>query len=121
LLLGFWWCSFCLIVLFFHALYENFAIMHRWLVCPCLFLVPSVALGAIAGTLTGVRRRRDNEPFLMNALLFICAYVMLAISFRPYLEARLLSARRTSGLVTVADQRNRLPVPQWHRFPHARR
>jgi cytochrome bd ubiquinol oxidase subunit II len=110
-----------LIVLFFHALYENFAIMHRWLDHHYLFLVPSVALGAIADTLTGVRRRRDNEPFLMIVLLFICAYVMLTIPFWPYLEARLLSARRTSGLVTVADQRNRLPVPQWHRFPHARR
>jgi len=44
-----------------------------------------VALCAIAGTLTGVRRRRDNQPFLMIALLFICAYAMLAISFWPYM------------------------------------
>jgi len=74
-----------LIVLFFHALHENLAIMHRWLDRPYLFLVPLVALCAIAGTLTGVRRRRDNQPFLMIALLFICAYAMLAISFWPYM------------------------------------
>jgi cytochrome bd ubiquinol oxidase subunit II len=74
-----------LIVLFFHALHENLAIMRRWLDRPYLFLVPLVALCAIAGTLTGVRRRRDNQPFLMIALLFICAYAMLAISFWPYM------------------------------------
>jgi cytochrome d ubiquinol oxidase subunit II len=74
-----------LTVLFFHALHENLAIMHRWLDRPYLFLVPLVALCAIAGTLTGVRRRRDNQPFLMIVLLFICAYAMLAISFWPYM------------------------------------
>ena len=74
-----------LTVLFFHALHENLAIMHRWLDRPYLFFVPLVALCAIAGTLTSVRRRRDNEPFLMIVLLFICAYAMLAISFWPYM------------------------------------
>ncbi|MGF6997653.1 cytochrome d ubiquinol oxidase subunit II [Paraburkholderia sp. GAS32] len=74
-----------LIVLFFHALHENLAIMHRWLDRPYLFLVPLIALCAIVGTLTGVRRRRDDQPFLMIVLLFICAYAMLAISFWPYM------------------------------------
>jgi cytochrome d ubiquinol oxidase subunit II len=72
-----------LVVLFFYALHENLAIMRRWVERPYLFLVPLIALCAIAGTLTGVRRRRDNQPFLMIVLLFICAYAMLAISFWP--------------------------------------
>lgn len=59
--------------------------MHRWLDRPYLFIVPLVALFAIGGTLTGVRRRRDNQPFLMIVLLFICAYATFAISFWPYM------------------------------------
>ncbi|WP_172167638.1 cytochrome d ubiquinol oxidase subunit II [Paraburkholderia elongata] len=80
---GSWWgavsscCSF--------ALHESLAIMHRWLDRPYLFIVPLVALFAIGGTLTGVRRRRDNQPFLMIVLLFICAYATFAISFWPYM------------------------------------
>jgi cytochrome bd ubiquinol oxidase subunit II len=86
-----------LIVLFFHALYENLAIMHRWLDRPALFLVPLVALCAIAGTLTGVRRRRDNQPFLMVVVLFICAFAMLAISFWPYMVPFSLTITQAAG------------------------
>jgi cytochrome bd ubiquinol oxidase subunit II len=86
-----------LIVLFVHALHENLAIMHGWLHRPYLFLVPLVALCAIAGTLTGVRRRRDNQPFLMIVLLFICAYAMLAISFWPYMIPFSLTVAQAAG------------------------
>ena len=86
-----------LIVLFLHALHEDLAIMHRWLDRPYLFLVPLVALCAIAGTLAGVRRRRDNQPFLMIVLLFICAYAMLAISFLPYMVPFSLTITQAAG------------------------
>jgi cytochrome d ubiquinol oxidase subunit II len=74
-----------LAVLFFHALHEDLAIMHRWLDRPYLFIVPLVALVSIAGTLTGIRRHRDNQPFVMIVVLLVCAYAMLAISFWPYM------------------------------------
>jgi cytochrome bd ubiquinol oxidase subunit II len=86
-----------LIVLFFHALYQNLAIMHRWLDRPYLFIVPVVALAAVAGTLTGVRRRRDNQPFLMIVVLFICAFAMLAISFWPYMIPFSLTVFQAAG------------------------
>jgi cytochrome d ubiquinol oxidase subunit II len=86
-----------LIVLFVHALHENLAIMNRWLDRPYLFLVPLVALCAIVGTLTGVRRRRDNQPFRMIVLLFICAYAMLAISFWPYMIPFSLTVAHAAG------------------------
>jgi cytochrome d ubiquinol oxidase subunit II len=86
-----------LIVLFFHALHESLAIMHRWLDRPYLFLVPLVALCAIAGILTGVRQRRDNQPFPMIVLLFICAYAMLAISFWPYMVPFSLTITQAAG------------------------
>src|SRR5260370_14405906 len=86
-----------LIVLFFHALHENLAIMHRWLDRPYLFLVPLIALCAIVGTLTGVRRHRDNQPFLMIVVLFICAYAMLAISFWPYMVPFSLTITQAAG------------------------
>jgi cytochrome d ubiquinol oxidase subunit II len=86
-----------LIVLFLHALHEDLAIMHRWLDRPYLFLVPLIALCAIAGTLTGVRRRRDNQPFLMIVVLFICAYAMLAISFWPYMVPFSLTITQAAG------------------------
>jgi cytochrome d ubiquinol oxidase subunit II len=71
--------------------------MHRWLDRPYLFLVPLVALCAIAGTLTGVRRRRDNQPFLMIVVLFVCAYAMLAISFWPYMVPFSLTITQAAG------------------------
>jgi cytochrome d ubiquinol oxidase subunit II len=86
-----------LIVLFLHALHENLAVMHRWIDRPYLALVPLVALCAIAGILAGVRRRRDNQPFLMVAVLFLCAYAMLAISFWPYMVPFSLSITEAAG------------------------
>jgi cytochrome d ubiquinol oxidase subunit II len=88
---------FLLIVLFVHALHENLAIMHRWLDRPYLFIVPLVALASIVGTLTGIRRRRDDQPFLMIVLLFICAYAMLAISFWPYMVPFSLTITQAAG------------------------
>jgi cytochrome d ubiquinol oxidase subunit II len=86
-----------LTVLFFHALHEELAIMHRWLDRPALFLVPLVALCAMAGIVNGVRRRRDNQPFLMIVVLFICAYAMLAISFWPYIVPFALTITQAAG------------------------
>jgi cytochrome d ubiquinol oxidase subunit II len=86
-----------LIVLFFHALHENLSIMHRWLDRPYLFLVPLVALCAISLTLTGVRKHRDSQPFLMIVVLFICAYAMLAISFWPYMVPFSLTINQAAG------------------------
>jgi cytochrome d ubiquinol oxidase subunit II len=86
-----------LIVLFFHALHEELAIMRRWLDRPYLFLVPLVALCAMAGTLSGVKRRRDNQPFQMVVVLFICAYAMLAISFWPYMVPFSLTIAQAAG------------------------
>jgi len=86
-----------LTVLFFHALHEELAIMHRWLDRPALFLVPLVALCAMAGIVNGVRRRRDNQPFLMIVVLFICAYAMLAISFWPYIVPFSLTITQAAG------------------------
>jgi cytochrome bd ubiquinol oxidase subunit II len=86
-----------LAVLFAHALYENLAIMHRWLDRPYLFIVPLVALVSISGTMTGIRRHRDNQPFLMIVVLFICAYAMLAISFWPYMIPFSLTVAQAAG------------------------
>jgi cytochrome d ubiquinol oxidase subunit II len=86
-----------LTVLFIHALSENLAIMHRWLDRPYLFALPLVALASIAGTVIGITRRRDNQPFLMVVLLFICAYAMLAISFWPYMIPFSLTVDQAAG------------------------
>ena len=86
-----------LAVLFVHALYEDLAIMRRWLDRPYLLLVPLVALCAIAGTVAGIRRHRDNQPFLMIVVLFICAYAMLAISFWPYMIPFSLTVAQAAG------------------------
>jgi cytochrome d ubiquinol oxidase subunit II len=86
-----------LIVLFVHALLQNIAIMRRWLDRPYLFIVPLIALLAIARTLTGIRRRRDNQPFLMIVVLFTCAYAMLAISFWPYMIPFSLTVAHAAG------------------------
>ena len=71
--------------------------MHRWLDRPYLFVVPLVALVSIVRTLVGTSRRRDNQPFLMIVLLFICAYAMLAISFWPYMIPFSLTVDQAAG------------------------
>jgi cytochrome bd ubiquinol oxidase subunit II len=74
-----------LAVLFFHALHANLAVMQRWTQRPVLFVVPAIALCAVAAVWHGVRRQRDTQPFAAIVVLFVCAFAMLAISFWPYM------------------------------------
>ena len=39
----------------------------------------------MAGVLIGVRERRDTLPFAMTVLLFIAAFLTLAVLFWPYM------------------------------------
>ena len=74
-----------LLVVFVFALVEKLAVMGRWVERPYLFVFP--AIGAVATLLlaTSVRRRQDNVPFAMVALIFAAAFGTLAISFWPYM------------------------------------
>ena len=74
-----------LVVVFAYALAENLRVVHRWLERPYLFVFP--AIGAIAALVAAasVRRRRDEVPFHMVALIFAAAFGTLAISFWPYM------------------------------------
>jgi cytochrome d ubiquinol oxidase subunit II len=46
---------------------------------------PVLGLLALAGTLYGVRRRRDRLPFAMTLLFFLAAYLTLGTMFWPYM------------------------------------
>jgi cytochrome d ubiquinol oxidase subunit II len=74
-----------LIIVFVYALAEHLEVMGRWIERPYLIAFP--ALGAVAGIAFAwsVRRRRDDWPFAMVALIFIAAFGTLAISFWPYM------------------------------------
>jgi cytochrome d ubiquinol oxidase subunit II len=74
-----------LLVVFIVALVEHLQVLTRWLDRPYLFVFP--AIGAVAAIVLAdsVRRRRDEVPFHMVALIFVAAFGTLAISFWPYM------------------------------------
>ena len=46
---------------------------------------PLIGIIAIVGIFAGVRRRRDSWPFAMTVLLFVAAFLSLAVMFWPYM------------------------------------
>ena len=58
---------------------------HLFLDRPWGFIFPLIGVGAIVGILTGVRQRRDSWPFAMTVVLFIAAFLSLAVMFWPYM------------------------------------
>jgi cytochrome d ubiquinol oxidase subunit II len=74
-----------LVVVFIYALLEDLQVMGRWMERPFLFVFP--VLGAFAAVVLAisVRYRRDELPFPMVVLIFLCAFGTLAISFWPYM------------------------------------
>ena len=74
-----------LVVVFAYALVENLQVMQRWIERPFLFVFPAIGVVAALVAAESVRRRRDNVPFYMVALIFAAAFATLAISFWPYM------------------------------------
>src|SRR5919198_1642662 len=74
-----------LLVVFAYALFENLAVMSRWLERPYLFIFPAVGIVAALVAARSVRRRRDDLPFIMAAVIFTAAFATFAISFWPYM------------------------------------
>jgi cytochrome d ubiquinol oxidase subunit II len=52
---------------------------------PWGFIFALIGAAAIAGIFTGVRQRRDSWPFAMTVILFIAAFLSLAVMFWPYM------------------------------------
>jgi cytochrome d ubiquinol oxidase subunit II len=48
-------------------------------------IFPLIGLIAIVGIFSGARRRRDSWPFAMTVVLFIAAFLSLAVMFWPYM------------------------------------
>jgi cytochrome bd ubiquinol oxidase subunit II len=74
-----------LVIVFGYALAENLRVMHRWLDRPYLLAFPAIGIIAALVAAESVRRRRDEIPFHMVALIFAAAFGTLAISFWPYM------------------------------------
>jgi cytochrome d ubiquinol oxidase subunit II len=52
---------------------------------PWGFVFPLIGILAIVGIFAGVRQRRDSWPFAMTVLLFVAAFLSLAVMFWPYM------------------------------------
>jgi cytochrome d ubiquinol oxidase subunit II len=52
---------------------------------PWGFAFPALGVVALAGTVVGVRRKRDGVPFAMAAFFFIAAFLSLGVMFWPYM------------------------------------
>jgi cytochrome d ubiquinol oxidase subunit II len=74
-----------LVVVFTYALAENLQVMKRWLERPYLFVFPAIGMIAACLAAWSVRRRNDNVPFFMVAVIFAAAFATLALSFWPYM------------------------------------
>ena len=49
------------------------------------FVFPLIGIVAIVGIFSGVRQLRDSWPFAMTVVLFVAAFLSLAVMFWPYL------------------------------------
>src|SRR5579863_1436378 len=74
-----------LVAVFGFALAQHLPVMERWLDRPYLLLFPAAGAIAAIRLAASVRRRRDQTPFRMVALIFAAAFGTLAISFWPYM------------------------------------
>jgi cytochrome bd ubiquinol oxidase subunit II len=74
-----------LVVVFVYALAEQLAVMLRWLTRPYLLVFPAIGVAAALALAASVRRRQDDRPFTMVAVIFVAAFGTLAISFWPYM------------------------------------
>jgi cytochrome bd ubiquinol oxidase subunit II len=52
---------------------------------PWGMVFPLLAIAAVIGIFTGVRRRREAWPFTMTVLFFLAAFATLAVLFWPYM------------------------------------
>jgi len=52
---------------------------------PWGFIFPLIGIIAIVGIFAGVRQRRDSWPFAMTVVLFVAAFLSLAVMFWPYM------------------------------------
>lgn len=74
-----------LVVVFAFALFEDLAVMRRWIDRPYLLVFPVIGIIAALLAANSVRRRRDHVPFFMVMLIFAAAFATLAFSFWPYM------------------------------------
>ncbi len=79
-------CVFGLLaVAFITALSSNLRIMHRWLDRPYLVIFPIIGAVAAVILIRSILKRDDLQPFRMTMLIFISAFLTMAISFWPYM------------------------------------
>ncbi|MDB5400917.1 MAG: quinol oxidase subunit transrane protein [Rhodopila sp.] len=74
-----------LAIVFIYALAEHLQIMGRWIERLYLFIFPAIGAAAAVVLAASVRRRRDEWPYYMVALIFVSAVGTLAISFWPHM------------------------------------
>jgi peptidoglycan/LPS O-acetylase OafA/YrhL len=74
-----------LIAVFGFALATHLRVLDRWRDEPRLLVLPLAAMLAMIGLYVGVRRPRDGVPFAMATVVVIFAFLMLAVSFWPYM------------------------------------
>ena len=74
-----------LIAIFVYSLTEQLEVMDMWTERPYLYVFPMI--GAMAAILLAfsVRYRWDEVPFLVVAVIFLCAFGTMAVSFWPYM------------------------------------
>jgi cytochrome bd ubiquinol oxidase subunit II len=74
-----------LVIVFISALALDLPVMDRWLDRPYLFFFPVIGAVAAIALAYSVRQRRDAVPYNMVSIIFLAAFLTLAISFWPYM------------------------------------
>jgi cytochrome bd ubiquinol oxidase subunit II len=83
-----------LVIVFISALSLHLPVMNRWLDRPYLFFFPVIGAVAAIALAYSVRQRRDGVPYNMVSIIFLAAFLTLAISFWPYM---------IPGAITIAE------------------
>ena len=74
-----------LIAVLAFALTTHLRVLDRWRDEPRFLVLPLLGSMAMIGLWLGTRRRRDGMPFAMASLVVTCAFLMLGVSFWPYM------------------------------------
>jgi cytochrome bd ubiquinol oxidase subunit II len=74
-----------LAAIFVYSLHLRLSVLQRWLDRPGLVVFPLIGFAAAIGVWLSTKHRQDGIPFMMTAIIFIAAFLTLAMSFLPYM------------------------------------
>ena len=79
---------------------DVFVRWFSWPSCAYLAVVPVLSLVSFYKIYTGIKNKKDNQPFLFSLLLFVLGFVGLLINIWPYIVPRAITLKQAAAAPT---------------------